>query len=243
MDYKNKKNCNCCCLKICKNSCKSGNIGTNAIQGPAGPTGATGPTGPDGLNAYQVALLNGFVGTEQEWLESLQGATGPTGPAGPTGEAGTSAYEVAVENGFVGTEAEWLESLIGPASPTGATGPPDSAVFFGYAGVRNYEGGDALDFFPSFEIGISTSDNTTINVLEAGFYLINLTLVGDIESLLVRVTSSSGAEDEIYDLGSADSTKSLSIVIETVEENEQITFINNGPQTTLESSTIVISKI
>ena len=28
--------------------------------------------GPIGLSAYQVALSNGFVGTEQEWLESLK---------------------------------------------------------------------------------------------------------------------------------------------------------------------------
>lgn len=34
----------------------------NYIQG--GP-------GPPGLSAYQVAVQNGFVGTEQEWLQSL----------------------------------------------------------------------------------------------------------------------------------------------------------------------------
>lgn len=28
--------------------------------------------GPIGLSAYQVALSNGFVGTEQDWLESLK---------------------------------------------------------------------------------------------------------------------------------------------------------------------------
>lgn len=31
----------------------------------------------DGESAYQVAVRNGFVGTEQEWLESLKGATSP----------------------------------------------------------------------------------------------------------------------------------------------------------------------
>lgn len=36
-----------------------------------------------GDNAYQVAVANGFAGTEQEWLESL---IGPRGPAGPPGE-------------------------------------------------------------------------------------------------------------------------------------------------------------
>jgi hypothetical protein len=28
--------------------------------------------GPIGLSAYQVALDNGFIGTEQEWLDSLK---------------------------------------------------------------------------------------------------------------------------------------------------------------------------
>lgn len=29
--------------------------------------------GPQGLSAYQVAVQNGFVGTEQDWLDSVQG--------------------------------------------------------------------------------------------------------------------------------------------------------------------------
>ena len=44
--------------------------------------------GPRGYSAYEIALRNGFVGTEEEWLESLQngppGDTGPQGPPGPT---------------------------------------------------------------------------------------------------------------------------------------------------------------
>jgi hypothetical protein len=32
--------------------------------------------GRDGLSAYQIAISNGFIGTEQEWLDSLKGATG-----------------------------------------------------------------------------------------------------------------------------------------------------------------------
>ena len=63
-----------------------------------------GPAGEDGKSAYEIAVENGFVGTEQEWLDSLQGADGPPGE---------SAYEVAVDNGFVGTESEWLDSLQG----------------------------------------------------------------------------------------------------------------------------------
>ena len=50
-----------------------------------------GPPGKDGKSAYQIALDNGFEGTEKEWLLSLtgpQGEQGETGPQGDTGEQG-----------------------------------------------------------------------------------------------------------------------------------------------------------
>ena len=55
-----------------------------------------------GKSAYEIAVENGFVGTEQEWLASLHGADGqngaqgiqgpqgPQGPAGPQGPQGPS---------------------------------------------------------------------------------------------------------------------------------------------------------
>lgn len=61
--------------------------------------------GPEGDSAYEVAVANGFVGTEAQWLASLEGDPGPQG---------SSAYQVALAEGFVGTVEEWLESLIGP---------------------------------------------------------------------------------------------------------------------------------
>lgn len=39
--------------------------------GIIGPIGETGDTGPAGDSAYEVAVSNGFVGTEEEWLEYL----------------------------------------------------------------------------------------------------------------------------------------------------------------------------
>lgn len=50
--------------------------------------------GLPGASAYDVAVTNGFVGTEAEWLASLvgppgnAGAQGPEGPQGPPGAAG-----------------------------------------------------------------------------------------------------------------------------------------------------------
>lgn len=47
--------------------------------------GTQGPPGEDGLSAYQIALLNGFAGTEVEWLASLVGADGVDGVDGSAG--------------------------------------------------------------------------------------------------------------------------------------------------------------
>jgi hypothetical protein len=41
--------------------------------GSGGGSGIPGPRGPEGDSAYDVAVANGFVGTEQEWLDSLGG--------------------------------------------------------------------------------------------------------------------------------------------------------------------------
>lgn len=45
------------------------------VEGPPGPPGIglPGPSGADGLSAYQVAVVNGFSGSQSEWLESLNG--------------------------------------------------------------------------------------------------------------------------------------------------------------------------
>jgi hypothetical protein len=57
-----------------------------------------------GKSAYELAVENGFVGTEIDWLASLVGSAGIDG---------LSAYEIAVNNGFIGNEAAWLASLQG----------------------------------------------------------------------------------------------------------------------------------
>lgn len=61
-----------------------------------------------GPSAYDVAVENGFTGTEQDWLTSLRG------------NVGKSAYEAAVEAGFNGTEQEFNQHLAQPSGLSGA---------------------------------------------------------------------------------------------------------------------------
>lgn len=69
--------------------------GADGEPGPAGPAGpagadgapgAAGPAGAAGLSAYQIAVANGFAGTQVQWLASLKGADGADGTAANTVE-------------------------------------------------------------------------------------------------------------------------------------------------------------
>lgn len=93
--------------------------------------------GRDGKSAYEIAQLNGFVGTEEQWLEALIGKSSleviqETYPEIVTvddyvrfitGATGKSAYEIAKEiNPGIGTEVEWVDSLYGEKGEKGDKG-------------------------------------------------------------------------------------------------------------------------
>ncbi|WP_165967331.1 YadA-like family protein [Luteimonas aestuarii] len=59
---------------------------------------AGGIQGERGDSAYEVAVRNGFAGTEADWLGSLQGPVGPGGPQGPEGPAGGGPRSVVYDN-------------------------------------------------------------------------------------------------------------------------------------------------
>lgn len=89
--------------------------------------------GVPGKSAYEVAVSNGFEGTEEEWLASLKGEKGANGTNGEDGADGASAYQIALNNGFVGTEEEWLASLKGDTGEQGIKGET------GLSGASAYE--------------------------------------------------------------------------------------------------------
>lgn len=107
--------------------------------------------GEDGLSAYQVALANGFVGTESAWLLSLKGDKGDKGDTGNQGTQGNPGADgktirygtTAPANGlgvdgdfYINTATNFIygpkaagvwpagTSIVGPQGPQGNPGTP-----------------------------------------------------------------------------------------------------------------------
>ena len=102
--------------------------------------GADGEKGTDGKSAYQIAVEQGYQGSESDWLSSLKGDkgdkgnTGAKGNPGQDGADGKSAYAIAVEHGYEDSEEKWLLSLKGEKGDTGERGEK------GDAGVAGKDG-------------------------------------------------------------------------------------------------------
>ncbi|MDT0553971.1 hypothetical protein RM519_11985, partial [Urechidicola sp. P050] len=122
--------------------------------------GGAGTDGADGKSAYEVAVENGFAGTEADWLLSLQGADGADGndgTDGTNGADGKSAYEVAVDDGFVGDETAWLASLQGADGTNGtdgATGPQGPQGDPGVDGADGADGSNGIDGKSAYQIAV-----------------------------------------------------------------------------------------
>lgn len=102
--------------------------------------GGGGTPGPAGASAYEVAVANGFVGTEEEWLASLvgpQGATGPQGPTGATGPgvaAGGTTGQALVKTSSTDYATQWATLLAGGLTKvevvSALPGSPDSTTLY-----------------------------------------------------------------------------------------------------------------
>ncbi|HHU84247.1 MAG TPA: hypothetical protein GXZ23_03640 [Clostridiales bacterium] len=152
---------------------KDGANGTNGKDGKDGVDGKNGQKGRNGLSAYELAVANGYMGTLDEWLESLRADSN-----GQDGKDGKSTYELAVENGFEGTLAEWLESLNGKDGSNGKSAY-ELAVEKGYTGTEEQwlasligekgadgkdgvNGKDGLNGLSAYEIAVANGYNGTL---------------------------------------------------------------------------------
>lgn len=110
--------------------------------------GANGEKGTDGKSAYQIAVEQGYQGSESDWLSSLKGDkgekgnTGAKGNPGQDGADGKSAYAIAVEHGYEDSEDKWLLSLKGEKGDAGERGEKGDTGLQGERGEKG-EKGDA----------------------------------------------------------------------------------------------------
>ena len=131
----------------------------NPVKGEVGTTGEKGKKGDDGLSAYQIAINNGTVLTEDQWVASLKGNDGGPGVAGQKGDKG--------QRGFAGSGGN--PGAAGPKGDKGDIGETllQDLVLDDYYDKDNVD--DLIDgHFPpeySFHYGYSSQLN---NVIETG---------------------------------------------------------------------------
>ena len=163
---------------------------------------------PRGKSAYEVAVENGFNGTETEWLASLKGATGAPGADGKNGEDGKTPYVGDNGNWFVGSDDTGKPSR-GEKGDKGDTGSPGAKGDKGEPGAKGEPGspgakGDKGDTgaTPNLSIG-------TVTTLEAGQNA-TASMVGTAESPVLNLGIPRGAKGEPGQGGSVDIVTSVS---------------------------------
>ena len=81
-----------------------------------------------GASAYEIAVANGFSGSEAAWLETLKGERGTKGETGDQGESGASAYELWLEEGNAGDKKDFFADLGTSALTTLYESPSGTAI-------------------------------------------------------------------------------------------------------------------
>lgn len=159
-----------------------------SASGTSDPVDLKGDRGEKGLSAFQVAQVNGYKGTEQEWLASLKGEDGKAGNSayqiacvkgfkgteeewlasmkGTNGTDGKSAYEIACANGYKKSEEEWLESLKGKDGKNGT----DGKSAFQIARENGYEGTDEVAWLNSLNGTDGTDGKSAFDIARENGY-------------------------------------------------------------------------
>lgn len=104
--------------------------------------------GKPGLSAYQIAVLNGYTGSEEQWLASLKGDKGDTGAAGQNGTNGTNGEDG--KDAVIWSTPEAVHSGSGSANDyflkSELTGPSGAAFA---AGQMIFSGNSCFVYFVS----------------------------------------------------------------------------------------------
>ena len=154
--------------------------------------------GKDGKSAYQIAIENGFVGTEIEWLESLKGADGKDGINGKDGADGAPG-----QDGTDGKDgADGLPGKDGVDGEPGADGTDGKSAYIiavehGFTGTEaewlaSLKGADGKDA-PEVDLSNYATKDELQKIEENAVYLENLIKNGASISYTVLFEASADA--------------------------------------------------
>ena len=133
----------------------------------SGGTGGGGGTGADGKSAYEIAVENGFEGTEEEWLASLKGEPGEPGADGKDGAPGKDGQD-------------------GAPGKDGADGQPGADGYTPVKGVDYYTEAEKQEIVDEVvaKVGTSSGGEVTSLMADKVFFaddLTTTTAIGNIE--------------------------------------------------------------
>ena len=118
--------------------------------------GKDGKDGENGKSAYEIAVQNGYDGTESDWLESLKGQKGDTGEPGAAGAKGDPGEKG--DQGEPGTPGEKGER--GEKGEKGDTGTP------GKDGINGKDGKNGADGYSPTATVTETDTGATITITD-----------------------------------------------------------------------------
>lgn len=171
--------------------------------------------GEAGKSAYDIAVEHGFVGTEEEWLESLRGPQGEQGPQGEKGDQGEKGEQG--EQGPQGEKGEQGEP--GKDGADGEDGKDGADGSNGAPGVNGSDGDRGSLWFYGSDVPSAHVFDSDVSLQEGDMYLCsaNNSIWYYKDAAWVVVTSLGDSN-----VGQADDQESLKEAIETAGENGMV---------------------
>lgn len=117
------------------------------------------------INAYDIAVKNGFTGTEQEWLSSLKGANGDHGEDLDINEVYEKAVEEGYEKGFLAFLKEYLSVNVQEDNDTQVIANNVSSVLSvcaGFKTTKTYQGGYWPNFSTQQQVSYTASEGSAV---------------------------------------------------------------------------------
>jgi hypothetical protein len=172
-------------LKLYTKDMVAGNDGNDSRREVVvtGFEGMKGDTGATGASAYEVAVQNGFEGTEEEWLASLEGEKGDTGEQGVAGADGKDGRDgVDGKDGRDGVDGKDADTAAIEAQAAAAQDEmnqrlrdmeeramQNDAAIAGLGGLELRQGGEGVTSW-SLGLGGISNDGYTEGAIAAGIH-------------------------------------------------------------------------